>query len=185
MSHHNTIHTGIIFAFLLTFTSISSADSQSECDFDKKIYTEMDTLVEELSICYHAISFKQDREFMGAILEEDGTYEVQVQPGAKGHDTVRLRFRRRTNQTLTALWHTHGGKGYARTYFSKTDTDLANQLNVPFYLTDPEGDIRRFDPGAKVMKTGKRIANTKDRVKRGSAAGFLISSIRGLVERDA
>ena len=133
-------------------------------------------MVGTLSFCFYDISLRQDKEYIAAILVQNGNYTVQVQAGHKNNDRIRLKIYKRSSQTLVALWHTHGSKGLARSYFSRTDTELSNKLKVPIYLTNPEEEIRRYDPGTRVIKMGGKVKSSNYRIPRGSAAGFLVSS---------
>lgn len=117
------------------------------CNVSEAVFRDTEQAVQHLSICFYELSLEEDREYIAAILEEDGTLSVVLQRAESGDDEVTLRFQKRRSQTLTALWHTHGAPGSARNYFSEKDTSIAEQFGIPFYLTDPAGDISIYIPG--------------------------------------
>ena len=147
----------------------------SGCSIQAMAFSSIEAAVGVLSQCYYKPSLREDREYIAAILEANGVFKIAVQTGRRGKDEVTLRIRRKKSQKLVALWHTHGAQGFARDHFSPTDTALVNRLSVPFFLTDPAGVIKRFDPGTKVLRGNKRI--TGGRIPRGSATGIIIGHI--------
>jgi len=52
---------------------------------------------------------------------------------------------------MQALWHTHGGPGPGREYFSDVDTKLAREIGKPFYLADYTGGLKVFQPTGQTM----------------------------------
>lgn len=98
---------------------------------------------------YFSMSARQDREYMGGILEHSDNYSYTVTKGARGGDKVRAKIQIPNGSRLVALWHTHGSPHYSRIYFSKVDTQLVETMGLPFFLTDPEGSLRVLRPGDK------------------------------------
>ncbi len=144
------------------------------CAPAEEYFPSVDAAVSALSQCYLQRSVLQDREYIAGILEKDGLYQVTIVTGISGKDDVRIRIKPTENQLLVALWHTHGDHGLAREFFSPTDSAVVKRLQLPFYLTDPDGVIRRLDPGAKVYRIGKRLAGTSMRIPPGSAKGIVV-----------
>jgi len=170
-----------LIALLCGFWPAQSALSESlgeTCKIEETYFISIESSVDALSQCYHQISISEDREFMAAILQSSGLYQVRVTAGSRGRNKISLSFSRRKNQKIVALWHTHGAQGFARNYFSPTDTALSNQLDVPFYLTDPDGIISRFDPGGSVQKRrGHMVRDRRERTVAGSALGMVVGSV--------
>jgi len=98
---------------------------------------------------YLQLSIAEDREFMGVILQDDSKYYYTVTPGQRGSDKVSIRLSRPVLRYITALWHTHGSPAKERELFSDIDTQLANTLSRRFYLADPSGKLRVFEPGGR------------------------------------
>jgi len=166
----------LLACVLLSSTSFSERRdeyTEFDCSFSEASFASVILAVDQLSHCFYVTSRKQDREVIAAILEEEGSYQVVVQPGKTGEDQVSISISRRRGQTIAALWHTHGARGRAREYFSPTDTKLANRMQVPFYLTDPSGVITRFDPGDRVIRQFKLHGS----LPTGSAKGAKIGRI--------
>lgn len=106
---------------------------------------------------YNPMSIQQDREFLGAIVMLDGQYRYTVGHGESGQDTVSLRLQIPKNAKVVAFWHTHGDAAPNRRYFSKIDTQLAEQWQLPFYLADYTGALRIFEPGvSRIRYAGMR-----------------------------
>ena len=140
-------------------------------------FPSIDQAVTALSYCYHTASVEENREYIAAIFESANIYQVAAQPGSRGGDEVTLRVRRREDQTLVALWHTHGAEGFARAYFSRMDAKVSRQLGLPFFLTDPGGVIRRLDPGMKKDQAPKIVPGSLRRIPRGSLSGLIVGQI--------
>lgn len=148
---------GSLLGGVMLWASLPSA-AAAECVERTAIYASVEAVVTRFSRCFHTTSRADDREFIGAVLATGTGYVGVAEPGRRGHDRIHLRIVKRPGERLVALWHTHGAPGYARELFSPTDTDLANGVGVPFYLTTPAGEIRVFDPQqvVRVMRDDAR-----------------------------
>ncbi|MBT4494153.1 MAG: DUF4329 domain-containing protein [Gammaproteobacteria bacterium] len=100
---------------------------------------------------YYKRSAREDREFMGGILESKGKFSFTVSEGNAGEDEVTAKIPVPQGSRLSGLWHTHGSPHYSRKYFSDLDTQLAKTLGVPFYLTDAVGHHRVYVPDAPTL----------------------------------
>ena len=100
---------------------------------------------------YHLRSANEDREYMGGILERNGIFTFTVTAGNRRKDEVTARIPVPEGARLVGLWHTHGSPHHSRNFFSEVDTQLVGLMGVPFYLTDPSGRLRVFEPGAKIL----------------------------------
>ncbi len=135
-----------IFLCSVLFTSqIASGKSlDGDCNVESQAFPRIRAALDVLSIRYHQRSIREDREYMAAILEENGVYRVMVQAGSPGNNTVTMTIRRKKSQTLVALWHTHWAPGPTGDRFSATDRKTARTTGVPLYLHTPRGQHTRL-----------------------------------------
>lgn len=140
------INSGTLQIFLcgvLFTTQIASGESlDGDCNVESQAFPCIEAAVDVLSISYHQRSIREDREYIAAILEENGVYRVMVQAGSPGKDKVSMKIRLKKSQALVALWHTHGAPGRMREWYSATDSKTVRTTGVPFYLTTPRGKIK-------------------------------------------
>lgn len=79
-----------------------------------------------------------------------------------------------------AFWHTHGSMKPERNYFSEIDTQIANKLKRPIFLSDPSGALRVFNPGDSVFRSTVRVPGGRGaRVPRGSGEGTQVTDELG------
>ncbi len=72
------------------------------------------------------------------------------------------------------LTHTHGITGYwYHKYFSGSDTDAANSLNIPVFL-GVDGSLRVYMPNGRVGGRIRRGPDSGRRLQRGQSEGLLI-----------
>jgi len=130
---------------------------------------------------YNPVSVKNDVEYMGAVYRQvlggRARYGYTVGMGEPGQDAVTVSFRLPADSKLLAFWHTHGANHWSRNYFSDIDTKLANDWGVPFYLATPQGELRVFQPGDRVMGRleARRLGLGE---QRGYASGRVLGSVR-------
>ncbi|MEX0737823.1 MAG: DUF4329 domain-containing protein [Pseudohongiella sp.] len=119
-----------------------------------RFHTELAAVQDAVAV-YNPTSVVRDIEFMGAIflqeINEQMLYGYTVGSGGAGQDKVSVSIRLPEHSRLVAFWHTHGAHHWTRRYFSGTDTRLANDWEVPFYLMNAEGELRVYRPGDPVM----------------------------------
>ena len=140
------ISSGILQIFLcsvLFTTQIASGKSlDGDYNVESQAFPRIKAALDALSKSYHQRSIREDREYMAAILEENGVYRVTVQAGLQGRGEVRIKIRLKESQALVALWHTHGAPGRGRELYSATDSRTVRTTGVPFYLTTPRGRLK-------------------------------------------
>ncbi len=135
----------ILLCSVLLTTQIASGKSlDGDYSVESQAFPRIRAALDALSISYHQRSSREDREYMAAILEENGVYRVMVQAGSPGKHTVRMTIRREKSQTLVALWHTHWARVPTSERFSSTDRRTARTTGVPFYLHTPRGQHKRL-----------------------------------------
>ncbi len=100
---------------------------------------------------------REDREYMGGILQQDGAFSYSVGKGKRGQDKITVRIKIPLGARLVALWHTHGAQHWSRKYFSGVDTDLVERLHLPLYLADPAGDLYVFRPGDPTLSRRQSV----------------------------
>lgn len=127
---------------LLTTQIASGKTLDGDYNIESQAFPRIRAALDALSISYHRRSILQDREYMAAILEDNGVYRVTVQAGSPGKDKVRMNIRLKTGQTLVALWHTHGAPGGRREMYSAADSRTVTTTGVPFYLSTPLGKLK-------------------------------------------
>ncbi len=126
-----------------SLTRIPFAESlDDDYSLDSQAFPRIEAAVDVLSISYHQRSIREDREYMAAILEENGVYRVMVQAGPPGKHKVRMKIRRKKSQALVAVWHTHGVPAPRRELYSPTDSRMVRTTGLPLYLTTPRGKIK-------------------------------------------
>lgn len=141
-------------AGLLVIPGAMAATDRGALIQGPRFHSELAAVQDAVSI-YNPTSVARDIEFMGGIyLQEingELVYGYTVGAGSAGHDEVSVSIRLPKYSRLVAFWHTHGAQHWTRRYFSATDTRLANEWGVPFYLMNAEGELRVYRPGDPVM----------------------------------
>jgi len=133
----------IFLCSVLLTTQIASGKSlDGDYNVESQVFPSIRAALDVLSISYHRRSILQDREYMAAILEDNGVYRVMVQAGPPDKHEVSMKIRLKKSQTLVALWHTHGAPGARRELYSATDSRTVRTMGVPFYLTTPLGKLK-------------------------------------------
>ena len=133
-----------LYSVLLT-TQIASAKSlDGDVNIESQAFPRIGAALRALSMSYHPRSIREDREYLAAILEDNGVYRVMVQAGSPGEHTVSMTIRHKKSQTLVALWHTHGVPRRLSEQFSATDRKTAQKTGVPLYLHTPLGQFKRL-----------------------------------------
>lgn len=125
---------------------------------------------------YNPLSIQQDREFIGAILQDkngDGEYLYTVAAGLPGNDRVTTRIQVPRAYELVAFWHTHGAAHWTREYFSKIDTDLVRNSHLPFFMSNHVGELLVFKPGSPTLSKSRAVRLGLGR-QRGYARGAKI-----------
>ncbi len=130
---------------MLLITQIASGKSlDGDDNIESQAFPRIGAALRALSMSYHRRSIREDREYLAAILEDNGVYRVMVQAGSPGKNAMTMTIRRKKSQTLVALWHTHGEPGRLRERFSATDRKTARTTDVPLYLHTPRGQHKRL-----------------------------------------
>ncbi|MBN2754492.1 MAG: DUF4329 domain-containing protein, partial [Candidatus Goldbacteria bacterium] len=101
---------------------------------------------------YNDDSIRTDREYGTMIYEvRDAKGNIQnftyANPRQGEQHGVRI-ARPPNGEKFRAFAHTHGADspGYADNKFSPKDIENATKANVPSYVADPEGNLKKFDP---------------------------------------
>tara|TARA_R110002073_G_scaffold212558_2_gene372880 strand:- start:178 stop:741 length:564 start_codon:yes stop_codon:yes gene_type:complete len=100
---------------------------------------------------YNPRSIREDREYVGAIFEEDGKFGYTVAANPRRKDSWRLSVARVEWDRIRAFWHTHGDASPQHRYFSNSDTESVERLGVPFYLADYTGYLKIFRSGDRLL----------------------------------
>lgn len=99
---------------------------------------------------YNPTSIKEDREFIGGIFADNtkSLFYYSAKAGQIGANQITATLTYPSHLTLVAIWHTHGkGEGF-RHLFSEQDFKLAKQLQVPIYLADSSGFLKKYSPNS-------------------------------------
>lgn len=128
------------------------------------LFNTMDEAAADFGLYINAQSIAVDREFGTYLYKIDtlsGTKYSYTQPHtSNGRDAVgfEVLISRRTNKcfinlgtnsvNVVAIPHTHGAYSfwYSNDSFSREDRDAADGWNIPSYLVNPLGELRRYDP---------------------------------------
>ncbi len=130
---------------MLLTTQIAFGKSlDGDDNIESQAFPRIGAALRALSTSYHRRSIRENREYLAAILEENGVYRVMVQAGRRDEDRVRMKIRLKKSQALVALWHTHGAPGWRQDQFSRTDRKTARTTGVPLYLHTPGGQHKRL-----------------------------------------
>ncbi len=142
------INSGTLQIFLcsvLLITQIASGKSlDSDDNIESQSFPRIGAALRALSLSYHRRSIREDREYLAAIVEDNGVYRIMVQAGSPGKNAVTMTIRRIKSQTLVALCPTHGEPGRLRERFSATDRKTSRTTGVPLYLHTPRGQHKRL-----------------------------------------
>jgi len=133
----------IFICSVLFTTQIASGKSlDGDYNVETQAFPHYKAALAALHICYRRRSIREDREYMAAILEDNGVYRVTIQAGSPGEAKVRMKIRPKKGQTLVALWHTHGALAPTSEWYSATDIKTARTIGLDFYLTTPRGKFK-------------------------------------------
>ena len=152
-----SIGTTLAIAGLQLFLTTSAlATAESSMTIKAQFLSERQA-VEHASNLYNPASVREDREYMGVVfrqkIESEFLFGYTVGAGGAGHDTVSVRARIPRGSELVAFWHTHGADHWTRQYFSQTDTELAREWGLPFYMAAADGHLRVYRPGQRTLST--------------------------------
>ncbi|WP_067522711.1 DUF4329 domain-containing protein [Endozoicomonas ascidiicola] len=118
--------------------------------------TELAAVIAATSI-YNPTSIKDDREYIGGIFkhEDKDLYYFSAIPGVPGKNQISATLQFPDHLKLISVWHTHGaGKG-GFLFFSRQDKRLVESLNVPLYLADSSGFLKKLSPGDPTLTRGQ------------------------------
>ena len=101
---------------------------------------------------YNPVSIREDREFIGVILQFGKKYYFTVSAGEAGSDTASIRVSKQSWDYVVSFWHTHGRAAHHHAYFSEVDTALVNEQGKPFYLADHTGILKVYQPGGRKLR---------------------------------
>jgi len=118
-------------------------------------FATLDEAVKEASNRFNPYSVREDREYIGIVLEYENPdnkhFLYTVSRGQAHQNTVPFRLVVPNGYRLAAFWHTHGSAHWSREYFSATDTSLAQRWNVPIYLANHTGALQIFRPDSRTF----------------------------------
>ncbi|HTO57234.1 MAG TPA: DUF4329 domain-containing protein [Pseudomonadales bacterium] len=152
----------------------------------ERTYSTVVDAVESMRRMYLDESIRSDREFVGAIVEREGSYRTSVGRGCANRDVVRFSVSLEADMRLVAFWHTHGAPANLRELFSPEDVDLVKSTQRDFYLITPHGQLRvlRVDDVARGVTVIRSNGPGLD-APIGSARGDAVSKPRAIDARIA
>lgn len=164
----------------IMFLALTWGDGLAQVE-QNRFATEIAAVVAASNI-YNPASIAEDCEYMGAVLRDGDQYVYTAGAGRRRRDKVTVKIEILAGFELVALWHTHGAAASGRKYFSQVDTNLAEKLQVPFYLADFTGQLKVFEPGTRTLSVlhAKRLGLT---AVRGHAKGRKVMDDTGDVIR--
>ena len=127
---------------------------------------------------FNADSIRRNREHVGAVLRcGQGVYYTHG-VGADHQAPVEFTVAKPKRCRLLALWHTHGAEAPDRNFFSPADTQSADRLRVPIYMTNHTGLLKVYRPGGrKLAVKGSRFGLLP--IPRGTAEGKVVKDSNG------
>lgn len=148
-----------MYRYVRLFLIIVIPLSVDSCTNDKpsSSYPSVSAAAQAASNMYNPISIAEDREYMGAILRENGRYRFTVTRGVVGGATVTIKIPKQDMSKVVAFWHTHGRAVFQYQFFSVIDTTLVNQFKLPLYLADYTGALKVFRPGDQTMSKRRAL----------------------------
>ncbi len=124
---------------------------------------------------YNADSIVRNREHVGAILKCKGHgYFYTHGVGADHQAPVEFTVAKPKRCDLVALWHTHGAEASDRDFFSPADTESADRLGVPIYMTNHTGKLKMYRPGQRKIGRRKNSRFGALPMPRGTAEGVVV-----------
>ncbi|MEX0740330.1 MAG: DUF4329 domain-containing protein [Pseudohongiella sp.] len=146
------------FVALIALTLLAAVATARSAEADtvhSATFGSVSDAVLNASRSYNPMSVREDREFMGGIFRQTINGEIlfgyTVSGGTPSRDRITVRIRLPQGGQLVAIWHTHGSVHWRRSYFSSTDTRLAETTGVPIFLATGQGELRVFKPGDPIM----------------------------------
>ena len=168
------IHSSI--SVMLVLSSIYAAHANQPPDAHW-YSSELEAVVAAAGL-YSAVSIREDREFMGAVLRDGDRYAFTVGAGAPGRDKITVKIRIPHGVDVVAFWHTHGARTRSNQYFSEVDTQLVKQWQKPFYLADYTGILKVMVPGGRTL-SALRARRLGLPARAGFAAGQVVNDSNG------
>lgn len=117
-----------------------------------------------------------DTEYVGTLYRTPAGFLISVAHGCPSTDSFRYPVRSLAGAETIALWHSHGAPGPARDWFSADDIALVRQLDLPFYLFAPTGELKVLRPGAIGRVRSVPGRRPSHRLGRG-VAGELVAAV--------
>ena len=88
------------------------------------------------------MSIVDNVEYGGVIYQRhSGGYGYTVYKGEKGMGKISFNLKIPDETTRVAFWHTHGGRGTLKKYYSSRDSKVVRTYEVPFYMSDYTGKL--------------------------------------------
>lgn len=129
---------------------------------------------------YNPQSIVSDTEVMGGVIKDnDGMFYFTVTIGKPGVSNIEAHIFKPVSHELVALWHTHGSSGIMHHAFSPVDVQQARRFGVPFYLANPDGELRVYRPGDKpeTLKFYDRRTKLSVKIRRASLGTLICRTI--------
>jgi len=96
---------------------------------------------------YNPVSVREDTEYMGMVVKKGNEYTTTATKGVRGAGNVTILLNVPCDGEVVALWHSHGGEGLGRKYYSAMDSAVVTKYQLPFYMVDHTGTLRVLVPG--------------------------------------
>ena len=165
MKFHTTL---LLLTIFLTACATQSPQSLPEG---------MHSAVIEVVNQYNPVSVREDTEYMGMVVKNGDEYTITVTKGVRGAGNVTILLDAPDEGEIVALWHTHGGEGFSRKYYSAVDSAVVTKYQVPFYMADHRGVLQVLLPGHKVMNALQAEREGLGRIF-GYAEGKFVSNVK-------
>ncbi|UTW44639.1 DUF4329 domain-containing protein [bacterium SCSIO 12696] len=166
-----------LFALTIALFAFASSSFADETRMVTQPYATEVAAVTAAANRFNPNSIRKDKEYMGTILEKDGLFYYTYTVGARGHDEITTLLPDESFGNAVALWQTHGRVSHYNRYFSPSDRNVSEQLNLPFYLADHTGQLKVYNPGDKTLPL--RTAQRLGFYARGASEGTLVKDDQG------
>lgn len=104
--------------------------------------------VKHAAAIFNPASITDDFEVGGFVVkDENDKFYFTFTLGERGKGSVYFPTTRPMGHSLVGIWHSHGNEGPAREHFSMVDYEVAKKFQLPSYMVDYRGDLRRMDAG--------------------------------------
>ncbi len=146
---------GLLLGSLLTTLPLAATQAQTT---DNRYCDQFDSVQAAIVAAgnyYNPLSISEDRQYIGTVLQHttDNHYIFTAVAGKPGQDKVSSALTIPEGYRLAAFWQTRGDQHWGQQYFSREQTHLARQWQLPYYMTNASGYLKVYAPDDPLMSS--------------------------------